>query len=220
MKILVLSDIHSQVEKLAEIRQNIPTEVDTALILGDLTNYGDKHPKEIIDIIGLEKFYAIPGNLDDWRTLDELEELGVSIHGKKVRFGEVTLIGFGGGLEGHTGRILNNEEKIYTTLENILEGEVTTIASRKDGLVNPEGITVGSKGSIFVTDNGARAIFRIRDGKVEKVISFSDNYGDLQGIAIKDGNEIYVITSDGYGSQSFMPSFLIKITSIGGVEFE
>ncbi len=123
MKILVLSDIHSQVEKLAEIRQNIPTEVDTALILGDLTNYGDKHPKEIIDIIGLEKFYAIPGNLDDWRTLDELEELGVSIHGKKVRFGEVTLIGFGGGLEGHTGRILNNEEKIYTTLENILEGE-------------------------------------------------------------------------------------------------
>tara|TARA_Y100000310_G_scaffold345396_1_gene464443 strand:- start:8334 stop:10193 length:1860 start_codon:yes stop_codon:yes gene_type:complete len=101
-----------------------------------------------------------------------------------------------------------------------LNGEVTTIASRKDGLVNPEGITVGSKGSIFVTDNGARAIFRIRDGKVEKVISFSDNYGDLQGIAIKDGNEIYVITSDGYGSQSFMPSFLIKITSIGGVEFE
>jgi len=102
----------------------------------------------------------------------------------------------------------------------LLDEDMTVVASKRNGLINPEDITISPQGNIYITDNGAKAIFKISGGNVTKLVSFSDNYSDLQGIAIDDEGSLYVVTSDGYASQSVMPSFIIKITAEGGNGFE
>ncbi|MBI4261989.1 hypothetical protein HY624_00495 [Candidatus Uhrbacteria bacterium] len=76
----------------------------------------------------------------------------------------------------------------------------------------PEEITVAENGNVFVTDNGTREIIEFTvDGTIVRRIRFRRMYGDLHGIAVvgSEGEQkIYVVTSDGYGSESFMPSMV------------
>lgn len=82
-------------------------------------------------------------------------------------------------------------------------------------LPKPESITFARQdGSLFVTDTRWGAVFNIDSkGRTEQVFQLHRNYRDLQGIAIDRDGDFYVSTSDGYGSSSFMPSFVFKVSS-------
>lgn len=79
-------------------------------------------------------------------------------------------------------------------------------------LPRPEDITVLPDGSLLATDTRAGAIFRIYPdtGRTEKIVQFKRPFRDLQGIAY-DGERVYIISADGFGSSSFMPSFLWQL---------
>ena len=89
-------------------------------------------------------------------------------------------------------------------------------ASPEDGLMNPEDIAVTDDGRVFVTDTGRREVIEFAaDGTISKRIRFRRMYGDVVGIAIVPadaGEMLYVVTSDGYGSESFIPSTLWKLS--------
>ena len=77
----------------------------------------------------------------------------------------------------------------------------------------PESIVSDRNGSFYVTDTKLGTVFNITPGgKKEKVLKFHRNYQDLQGIALDGEGAFYVSTSDGYGSSSFMPSFVFKVS--------
>ena len=77
----------------------------------------------------------------------------------------------------------------------------------------PESIVSDRDGSFYVTDTKLGTVFKIAPGgKKEKVLKFHRNYQDLQGIALDQDGVFYVSTSDGYGSSSFMPSFVFKVS--------
>jgi len=88
-------------------------------------------------------------------------------------------------------------------------------ASPHNGLQNPEEITVSKDGHVFVTDSGRREVIKFdSDGNVLGRIKFHRMYGYLTGIAVlSDEKEesLYVVSSDGFGSKSFMPSTIWKI---------
>ncbi len=79
-------------------------------------------------------------------------------------------------------------------------------------LPRPEDITVLPDGTLLATDTRAGVIFRVYpdDGRVEKIAQFKRPYRDLQGVAY-DGERLYVISADGFGSSSFMPSILWQL---------
>ena len=119
---LILSDIHSRLENLQKIVDTIHNQSpDFCLLLGDLTNYGDSKVSDILDIINLPKYYAIPGNLDTWEILEEIESMGISIHGRKVKLERFNLVGSGGGKHNHPGQVLYSEEEIAKSLSKLLD---------------------------------------------------------------------------------------------------
>jgi hypothetical protein len=120
MRILVLSDIHSRLEAAKKIVRTAGAGIDSLLLLGDLTNFGDKSATAIIGALGASKCHAIPGNLDSWEILDELEQMGVSLHGKSIKIGRFRLACFGGGLFGGPGRVLYSEETIGAAIGKLL----------------------------------------------------------------------------------------------------
>ncbi len=129
------------------------------------------------------------------------------------------------GIVSPEGIVIGKDDEIYVTDD--LQGAifkigktVEKIASRADGLINPEDITIGSLGNIYVTDNGARAVFKISNGKLTKIVSFTNNYGDLQGIAIDKEGNLIVAVSDMEVDYCIMPSLLIKISARDGEKFE
>lgn len=71
-----------------------------------------------------------------------------------------------------------------------------------------EDIAIAEDGTYIVSDNGGGSIVHItRDGKKKTLIQMNRAYHDVQGVAI-NGSHLYVVTSDGYGQGSFMPSFV------------
>jgi len=127
MKILALVDIHSNLGMVARIMEHIHNHIDLALVLGDLTQFGDRGAREVVESIGADKCYAIPGNLDTWETAREIEAMGISLHGKCIKLGKFGLIGFGGGLFDNPGRVLYSEEQIMESIAPLLQKEKNAI---------------------------------------------------------------------------------------------
>ncbi|OGY71228.1 MAG: hypothetical protein A2986_00170 [Candidatus Jacksonbacteria bacterium RIFCSPLOWO2_01_FULL_44_13] len=74
-----------------------------------------------------------------------------------------------------------------------------------------EDVYITTDGSYIISDNGTGSIYRISsDGTQEKIIQLSRSYRDVQGVA-SDGTHTYIVTSDGYGQGSFMPSFVLQL---------
>ncbi len=84
---------------------------------------------------------------------------------------------------------------------------------KKVGLKAPEDLTVAPNSDVWVTDNGrGEVVIFSQDGKIEKTIRFRPLFRDLQGIALDEQGNLFVVTADSYGSASFMPSYLWKIS--------
>jgi len=127
MRIFVASDIHGRTGMLEKAAQSIHNDFDAVLFLGDLTNLGDSTVAEKVAVAGGKKCFAIPGNFDSPETLDEMESLEISLHGKKVKMGKYTLAGFGGGIHGSAGKVLYSELEVSKKLEKLLKGEENVV---------------------------------------------------------------------------------------------
>jgi len=107
MRILVLADIHSRLEKLAEVLEKAEKEkVDAVVCAGNLTDCFD-NPLDIeqIDVADMvvqkllllkKPLLCIPGNHDPYEVVDLFEDYGVNVHDRTRTIGGVTFIGFGG----------------------------------------------------------------------------------------------------------------------------
>jgi len=96
MKILALSDLHADEELLDRLRAvSSRNNYDLVLFVGDITNRGPvSYAEEVLSMF--PKCYAVHGNMDTNDVVEKLREMGVSLHGKKVKFGEWNIVGLGG----------------------------------------------------------------------------------------------------------------------------
>ena len=99
MNIIAFGDIHERVSRLNLISDEI-ARADAVIITGDLTQYGGvREAREIIEELqGINpRIFAQAGNLDDPEVEGYLGGLGISIHGRGHRVGDVGIFGCGGG---------------------------------------------------------------------------------------------------------------------------
>lgn len=107
MKILILADIHGDMEMLKKILGKVENEAfDLVICPGDFTDMFNK-PKEldqldlaemiIQKLLALRKpILCVPGNHDPYEILDLFEEYDVNLHKKHKKINGIEFIGFGG----------------------------------------------------------------------------------------------------------------------------
>ena len=97
MRILATSDIHSSNEGARAIREAVLSEEpDLTLVCGDITHFGPL-AWAISFLEGLPgRVLAIPGNCDPLETTSLLEDMGVSLHAKRIEVDDRTFVGLGG----------------------------------------------------------------------------------------------------------------------------
>jgi hypothetical protein len=124
MKLIHLTDIHSDFEKLQEA---ISTEVfDLAIISGDITHFGGKPELlKALEVLNNTKinYYTVTGNCDKPECEIHLKSINFSLDGKVVDFGNYQLAGLSGSLPcpGTTANEFTEEE---------FKEKLETIASR------------------------------------------------------------------------------------------
>ncbi|MCS7130961.1 MAG: metallophosphoesterase family protein [Archaeoglobaceae archaeon] len=119
MKLLLLSDIHSNTKNLEEILKK--TEFDLLLISGDLTHFKKQDVVTIDEIVSkyAPECYAVHGNCDHPEILSyELSAINF-IHGKSLNLDDFTIHGIGGSLKTPFGTPSEYTEKDY---EEIIKG--------------------------------------------------------------------------------------------------
>ncbi|HTX74282.1 MAG TPA: metallophosphoesterase [Rectinemataceae bacterium] len=102
MRVLAISDIHGEVDRLAALSA-LFGEADLILIAGDLTDFGGREELEgILDLLGparaAGKLAVVPGNCDRRAAREFLEEEGISADGHLLDKGGALIAGSGGGL--------------------------------------------------------------------------------------------------------------------------
>ena len=129
MKAIVAADIHGDREVLLKLRNSVSNaDVDYFFLLGDYS-VGFKDPKENEDDLkfileeALKDFTvkAIPGNCDQKKALDILDEHNANLHNAIIELPEAAIMGFGGSnpTPFHTPFELS-EEEIYKQLKNLV----------------------------------------------------------------------------------------------------
>lgn len=97
MRILQVTDVHGSPRALEQSRWALREhEPDLFLVTGDVTNFGPLAFARTFLEGRPVPTYAIPGNCDPRAIVPLLEELGVSLHGRRVEVGGELLVGFGG----------------------------------------------------------------------------------------------------------------------------
>lgn len=96
MKILAIADLHSDEEVLDRLRAaSAVKRYDLVLFCGDLTDRGPvSYAEEVLSLF--PRRFAVHGNMDGPDVEARLSELGVQLHGRKVKLGEWNLVGLGG----------------------------------------------------------------------------------------------------------------------------
>lgn len=136
MKILHLTDIHSNLQYLETIEEL--KLIDIVVLSGDITHFGKINDvKNIIDIISekiRKPILAVPGNCDYPEVSTKLDELKISVENRVINFNEYQFCGIGGSLPcpGTTPNELS-EEKYIQILHNI-ESRLST--NRKTILIS------------------------------------------------------------------------------------
>lgn len=99
MNIIAFGDIHQKISRLNLISDEI-AGADAVIITGDLTQYGGVgEARGIIEELQAlnPHIFAQAGNLDHPEVEGYLAGLGISIHGRGYRVGDVGIFGCGGG---------------------------------------------------------------------------------------------------------------------------
>ena len=125
MKIMVLADIHGNLEALEQMQTPL-AEADLVLLAGDITNFGGtKHVRAVLDTLNqyASRVLAVPGNCDPPLVDAYLAETGVNLHGRAVCVNDWWFIGAGGTLP-ELGRLPTEAgERLFTdALERGLAG--------------------------------------------------------------------------------------------------
>jgi len=96
MMLIALSDLHADEDVLDRLRViSASKSYDAVLFCGDITNRGPvSYAEEVISLF--PKAYAVFGNVDPPEVAEKISQMGVLVHGKKVKFGEWNLVGLGG----------------------------------------------------------------------------------------------------------------------------
>jgi len=96
MKILLASDLHGSENAVAVILAAIDGMTpDVFVACGDVTNFGPTtFATDFLRDVSVKTF-AVPGNCDPPELVDDLEAMGVNLHGKRAEFGGKTFIGLG-----------------------------------------------------------------------------------------------------------------------------
>jgi hypothetical protein len=129
MEILVISDIHNDIENMINYMDKVSLlNFDVIVCPGDFTDVPPKGfgPEDVTRLI-LEEFktlnkpiLAVPGNLDG-KIIKLLEEEGVSIHGTGKIIGGVGFYGFGGAKTPFNTSFEPSEEEIEAGLKRGFE---------------------------------------------------------------------------------------------------
>jgi len=95
MRLLCITDIHSEVGRFEKILANEP-RADLLIIGGDFTNFGK--PPEVDHLLNLAQAHtpqvlAVAGNCDSLEIDQRLLERGVSLHTRGVRIGDIGFFG-------------------------------------------------------------------------------------------------------------------------------
>jgi Icc-related predicted phosphoesterase len=106
MKILLVADIHGEIENLSKLIHGIKDDVDLIICPGDFTDifntpegFSQLDIAELIihKLLSLKKpVLCVPGNHDPYEIIDIFEEYGVNLHGCVKTFNNIDFVGFGG----------------------------------------------------------------------------------------------------------------------------
>ncbi|MFA4873552.1 MAG: hypothetical protein WC659_06540 [Patescibacteria group bacterium] len=92
-------------------------------------------------------------------------------------------------------------------------GESVEIWQNAMPLKAPEDIYVSAEGEVYVTDNGrGELVIFNAEGTAQRTLRFRPLFRDVQGVAVDAEGDVFVVSADSYGSASFMPSYLWKIS--------
>ena len=96
MLLLALSDLHADEELLDRLRAlSSRKKYDAVLFCGDITDRGPvSYAEEVLSFF--PRSFAVHGNMDTPDVIARMREMGVSVHGRKVKLGEWNLVGLGG----------------------------------------------------------------------------------------------------------------------------
>ncbi len=181
MRIYAVADLHGK-EKRKERAVELASTSDLTIICGDITHFGPaEHAKLFLDKIGKEvKTFALPGNCDEWETIDAIEaSRAENLHRNRLEFKGFTFFGYGGSPPSSIKTIFEDtEEEIYGGLKKIAKegGILCTHAP-------PRGHLDRAMGSYNI---GSSAVLRILDEKRPILNLFghvhessgSERYGD------------------------------------------
>lgn len=149
MRILQMTDVHGSEDALERSRWALEEYgPDLFLVTGDITNFGPlAYARRFLEDRPVPT-RALPGNCDPRDIVPLLEELEVSLHGRRTEIRGVTLVGLGGSNGTPFGTPFElSETEIRSSLEPLLEEGVVlaTHAPARGHLdVPPGGGHVGS----------------------------------------------------------------------------
>lgn len=97
MRILLLTDIHGNTERLQKILDEVG-DVDFVLAAGDITDFGSpEDASEVAEMLkGKAPTLAVPGNCDPEGVPEALDEAGVLVDDRIREMGEYQVVGIGG----------------------------------------------------------------------------------------------------------------------------
>jgi Icc-related predicted phosphoesterase len=98
MNIMAFGDIHEYVHTLATLATPL-RHTDLILVTGDITRWrGTATAAKVLDAIGYynTNILAQVGNTDNWDIHHYLNDLGINLHGRGYRFGDLGIFGVGG----------------------------------------------------------------------------------------------------------------------------
>lgn len=96
MKLLALSDLHSDEDLLDRLRMlSASKSYDAVLFCGDLTTRGPvSYAEEALSLF--RNSFAVFGNMDTPEVAEKISQMGKSVHARKMKFGDWSLVGIGG----------------------------------------------------------------------------------------------------------------------------
>ena len=133
MRILVVADIHGDLEKLEKLGGGINhEEFDLAVCPGDFTDMfsipAEFSQQDIAEMV-IQKLKAlkiplmcVPGNHDPYEIVDYFEDYKINLHGKKRKFHGMDIIGWGGALTPFNTLFEPTDEETNNVLNSLVRG--------------------------------------------------------------------------------------------------